>query len=129
MKLIITAGAIIFNEKKQILLVKRPENKKLFPGFWSIPGGKMEENENLTTCVIREVKEETNLDFLPERNYLFQEYIKDDIHNISHIFMGKYQGKILENDLVKWFSISDLSEEMLAFDYYQLICNAVLGLK
>jgi ADP-ribose pyrophosphatase YjhB (NUDIX family) len=40
---IITAGAIIIDDNKRILLVKRASDKKLFPNAWSFPGGKLEE--------------------------------------------------------------------------------------
>ncbi|MBQ2600346.1 NUDIX domain-containing protein [bacterium] len=40
---LITAGAIIIDNDKKILLVKRASDKKLFPNAWSFPGGKLEE--------------------------------------------------------------------------------------
>ena len=59
---LVGVGAVILNEDK-ILLVKR-----LYPpgkGRWSIPGGLVEVGEDLEHAVIRELKEETNLDGTP----------------------------------------------------------------
>ena len=50
------ASAIILNDKGQILLLQRQDNKK-----WTIPGGTLEYNESVEQCLLREIKEETNL--------------------------------------------------------------------
>lgn len=50
------AVAILNESKKQILMLKRADS-----GNWTLPGGTVELNENLTDCAIREVKEETGL--------------------------------------------------------------------
>ena len=46
----------------EVLMFKRSETKKKFPGFWSIPGGHIDEGEDPLAAAIREVKEETALD-------------------------------------------------------------------
>ena len=51
------AAAIIVNNKGQILLQSRADNDK-----WGLPGGCQEVGETFEEVVIREVKEETNLD-------------------------------------------------------------------
>jgi ADP-ribose pyrophosphatase YjhB (NUDIX family) len=47
--------------KDKILLCKR-NNLGSFPGMWSIPGGKLEENETTQEGAKREFFEETNVD-------------------------------------------------------------------
>lgn len=51
------ASAIIINDKKQILFQRRVDNDK-----WGLPGGCQEIGETFEETVIRDVKEETNLD-------------------------------------------------------------------
>ncbi|MCI9233862.1 MAG: NUDIX domain-containing protein [Bacilli bacterium] len=51
------AAAIILNKKGQILLQARSDN-----GKWGLPGGCQELGERFEDTIIREVKEETNLD-------------------------------------------------------------------
>ena len=53
--LVTAAGGVIINEKKEILLIFRR-------GKWDLPKGKLDKDEKLETCAIREVKEETGLD-------------------------------------------------------------------
>jgi 8-oxo-dGTP diphosphatase len=45
----------------QVLLVKRNENLKDFPGWFILPGGKQEKNETPKEAAIREVFEETGI--------------------------------------------------------------------
>lgn len=55
------AAAIIVNDKGQILLQSRADRDK-----WGLPGGCQELGERFQDTVIREVKEETNLDVKEE---------------------------------------------------------------
>ena len=61
---IFTSDAYIFY-KDSLLMFKRSENKKKFPGFWSIPGGHIDEGEDPLATAIREVKEETGVTITP----------------------------------------------------------------
>ena len=52
--------SLIFNEKNQVLLIKRSINDT-HSGYWETPGGGVDGDETLLTASIREVKEETDL--------------------------------------------------------------------
>jgi len=54
LKLIYAAGGVVINELNQILLIKRN-------GFWDLPKGKREPEEQLRFTAIREVEEETGV--------------------------------------------------------------------
>jgi 8-oxo-dGTP diphosphatase len=45
-----------------LLVLKRAMNEKSFPGLWDLPGGRLEQGENLNQSLLREVKEETNFE-------------------------------------------------------------------
>ena len=60
-KLKIVVSIALINNENEILLSKRPEKKHL-SGFWEFPGGKVEEGETPEKALIREVKEELNID-------------------------------------------------------------------
>lgn len=55
-KHIVSAAAIVLNEKNEILLIKGPRRG------WEIPGGQVEEGEPLAAAAIRETKEESGVD-------------------------------------------------------------------
>jgi len=51
---IIAAGGIVINPNKEILWIFRR-------GFWDLPKGKLDPNETIEACAIREVMEETGI--------------------------------------------------------------------
>ncbi|OQX85266.1 hypothetical protein B6D60_08170 [candidate division KSB1 bacterium 4484_87] len=53
-------GAVVFNEKNQILLIKRGNEPN--KGIWTIPGGKVELGEPVKEAALREVREECHID-------------------------------------------------------------------
>ncbi|MBM4207630.1 MAG: NUDIX domain-containing protein [Gammaproteobacteria bacterium] len=55
----IGVGGILFNDCREVLLIKR--NQPPAQGYWSIPGGKLEAGESLVEACCREFYEETNL--------------------------------------------------------------------
>jgi 8-oxo-dGTP diphosphatase len=57
---IVGVGAVIWNEKDEIVLIRRGSEPRL--GEWSIPGGRLEWGESLQDALLREVREETSLD-------------------------------------------------------------------
>jgi ADP-ribose pyrophosphatase YjhB (NUDIX family) len=56
------ADAIIRNSEGRILMLRRSKADNFMPGQWSLPGGKMEENEEPIESAMRELTEETNLE-------------------------------------------------------------------
>ena len=118
--MIITASAAIIQENK-ILLVKRIASALLFPGYWAFPGGKSEPGETSEQIAIREVKEETNLDFVPSEMFMKAFYQDRTMHR----FIGSWSGEIIiqEDELsdYNWFSYNETHVLDLAFDYREVI--------
>ena len=49
----------------KVLLTRRHQAAKLFPGVWVLPGGHVDEGEDLLTAALREVLEETGIRIAP----------------------------------------------------------------
>lgn len=111
------AAAIIVNEGGQILLQSRADNNK-----WGLPGGCQELGERFEDTVIREVKEETNLDITEDNLELIgivsggsrrNEYPNGDvvINNTALYCVKNYSGEIKwdsESKDMKFFDIDNL---------------------
>ncbi|CAN4075446.1 unnamed protein product [Withania somnifera] len=58
----VSIGAIVFNEKRELLVVKENCGRLKGSGIWKIPTGTVEEGESIFEGAIREIKEETGID-------------------------------------------------------------------
>ncbi len=94
------AAIIIENEKGEILLQSRADRDK-----WGLPGGCQELGERFEDTIIREVKEETNLDILESDLELLavvsgasrrNDYPNGDvvINNTALFYTNKYTGEL-----------------------------------
>ena len=63
LKSIIAAGGIVVNPNNEILWIFRR-------GFWDLPKGKLDPNESIETCALREVMEETGMQDLELKELL-----------------------------------------------------------
>ncbi|PLX04074.1 MAG: NUDIX hydrolase [Marinilabiliales bacterium] len=88
----------IVNNKKQIYLQKRPDSKKVQPGKWDTAvGGHVELNEKIDDALLREAKEELNLesfDFKPLMVYLWESDIEKEL---VYSFVSVYNSIISYN--------------------------------
>ena len=113
------AAAIIVNENGQILLQSRADRDK-----WGLPGGCQELGERFEDTVIREIKEETNLDVKEENLELIavvsgesrkNEYPNGDvvINNTILYCVKKYSGELKwdsESKEMKFFDLDNLPQ-------------------
>lgn len=118
---IVTAGAIIIDDEKKILLVKRPSDKKLFPNAWSFPGGKHEEWESLDETVVREVKEETWLDLVSFEKYSFIGHTPQNKRSINHLYIGKVEWTLIPETEAKRYSYDEIKWLKIAFNQTEII--------
>lgn len=118
--MILAASGIILKQKK-ILLLKRSNYTERYPGCWGCPGGRAEEGETAEQNVIREVKEECNLDFIPTK--IIKTGIWKEVK--YYRFLGDWSGKITiqeeEVAAYNWFSFSEAIKLDLSFDYKEIL--------
>ena len=116
-----TVAAILTNaDKTQILLTRR--GIPPFKGFWCLPGGHIDRYEGVQDAIVREVKEETGLDFTPRFYSFFDEIMPDhDNHAVVLVFEGVAFGSAAaqpgEVDEVRWFSPEEIENLSLAFQH------------
>ena len=119
--IICACGCLIFNEKGQVLLQKRSDD-----GLWGNPGGSMDIGESIYDTIIREIKEETNLDIKKDNLKIFNIYSGEEQHHIypnkdeaqfvNIIFeTNKYEGEInidSESFKLKFFDLDNLPKNI-----------------
>ena len=65
-------GALLINDKKEILIGKRSETKSRYPGFWELNGGCNRAGETSLESIVREIKEELGISLPPEKYFLLK---------------------------------------------------------
>lgn len=111
-KFVILVGGLLYNKSGEILLLKRSEHHKTFKGFWQIPEGKMEIDEQPIQTLYRELKEETSLK-LTRPKPLFASstpvsFKKERVYLLRIAYEAEWKGDIIlskEHNDYKWISI------------------------
>jgi len=128
-KIAVTVDSVVFckaNNQFKVLLIQR--KKDPFKDEWALPGGFVNEGENLETAAKRELLEETGVEVeTMEQVQAFGEPGRDPRgHTISIAFLSRI---FCEEDLkpsddakdAKWFDIDKLPSMKLAFDHDEII--------
>ena len=120
----ITLGAIVVNEKEQVLLVKRAAAMHN-GGKYTIPGGFLDRDENTEQGTLRELKEETGYDGKIVCLFRVNDSParpKEDRQNVDFLYIVKVTGgePQLNKEVseISWFAKEKLPEEAeFAFDH------------
>ena len=102
----IVVSIALINDLNEILLSKRPKNKHL-GGFWEFPGGKVEVNEVPEHALIREIKEELNIDIKNKclAPLSFSEFNYKEFQLLLLLYVCRTwegQPRSMENNELKW---------------------------
>lgn len=120
-------AAVIQNEEGKILIAQR-NLKKSQGGLWEFPGGKIEPNETKEEAIIREIKEEMDID-IEAKKFIGQKvfnYPDKDI-NLIAIESKQIKGdiKLNEHEDIKWVNKNELRNFNFA-PADKFIINAIL---
>lgn len=85
----ITACAFIYNSSNQLLIAKRAKTKNFLPDKWELLGGHTEFGETLQESLIRELKEELQIDIIVEDPFYAFTYVSGDIHTVEVDFFAR----------------------------------------
>jgi 8-oxo-dGTP diphosphatase len=119
-----TVAAIVYpagEDRRTILLTRRNVNP--FKELWCLPGGHIDDFETAETAVVREVKEETNLDFAPEKfvGWFEEIFPEHRFHAVALAFAGAGSGALQEQpdevSEMAWFTLDEALSMQLAFTH------------
>ena len=119
----------IVRYKGGIVMVER----KNPPFGWALPGGFVDYAESAESAVVREIKEETNLDFVDFRQFKVYSQPQRDprFHTVSVVFAGKGKGTLKASSdakNVKIFKPNRLPQ-IIAFDHRRIIQDYLMSKK
>ena len=116
----------------KFLIVRRSLKDDFMPGFWDTPGGTLDFGEDPIKALIRETKEESNLDI--EVGQLL--YCHNKVYNPRHWFALVYQcqiigdGKIIldpnEHEEYRWVTREEL-QQFSKIDFLEDFCQNYLS--
>ena len=113
-QLIIVASVALINSDNQILIAQRPKEKHL-SGLWEFPGGKVEKNESPENTLIRELKEELNVNINQKcvAPLTFSEFDYKEFNLLLLLYVcRRWDGdpESMENNPIKWVKSNKLRE-------------------
>ena len=104
----------LINEKNEVLISLR-KNKKEYDGYWEYPGGKVEDGETIEKGLIREIKEEINLEIskncIAPLTFAIDQY--EENQTILFLYVcRKWEGSVtsLLDQKIAWVKPIDLAE-------------------
>lgn len=121
----LTMRGIIKNGDGEILVLKRHPKSRTDPDTWELPGGKMEAGEFFDDALVREIKEETNLDckvgdlaIAIQHDYPYKRTVQmimylDDIKGEFRISDEHTDGKYASIDEIKTLKLSSCLQKVL----------------
>ena len=121
----LTMRGIIKNDNGEILILKRHPKSRTDPDTWELPGGKTEAGEFFDDALVREIKEETNLDckvgdlaIAIQYNYPFKKTVQmimymDDVKGEFNISDEHSEGKYATIDEIKTLELSGYLQKVL----------------
>lgn len=109
---VLSVGAFIFNEKGELLIVKKSPREQIDAGVWTVPGGKIYPQEHILMGLTREVEEEVGLQISSPQwigEDVFQD--RDTMFHAEHFkCIATHTEVKLENKLTEFKWISNLQE-------------------
>lgn len=113
----VATKAIIKNKEGKFLVLFKSELEDIGQNEIDIPGGRIEFGEDSISSLMREIKEETNLEINVVRPSRVWNLIKDNLHLVGITFIADLIGGVInlsgEHDSYKWVT----KEEILEGDY------------
>jgi len=90
-----TVGALIFNSRNQVLMLRTHK----WSNLWGIPGGKIKHGETCLDALRREIKEETNLEIKDIFFVLVQDCIHSkEFYRDAHFILLNYTCRCIEEE-------------------------------
>lgn len=128
-KKFVSAHVVIFKNNK-FLILKRSKTDDWMPEHYGLPGGKLDKDENIKDALVRECKEEANLN-IQSQDLIFLPKISNKSEH-GFYYTTKFSGNIKldhEHEDFKWVQYDDLANYKIVPDLKDIIKEALEDLK
>ena len=104
--IVLVAAVALVDIDNRVLIAQRPEGKTM-AGLWEFPGGKVHDGETPEAALIRELKEELDIDVTESclGAFTFASHAYGDFHLLMPLYLcRKWEGTLrpLEGQALKW---------------------------
>jgi 8-oxo-dGTP diphosphatase len=113
MKTIEVVAAVIQHQNKILAVQRGPAKYAYISKKWEFPGGKMEAGETEKQTIIREIREELDMQIAVKAKLLTVDHSYPDFHLTMHTYLceTKQSEPILTEHLAfRWLSMDELEE-------------------
>lgn len=106
------AVGVIYNPDKSKVLIAKRTAKQHLAGFWEFPGGKVEQDEDIASALIRELDEELGIVVKEAKQFttvLYDYPDKKVLLDVWQVHEWSGEPKSRENQEIAWSTISELN--------------------
>lgn len=130
--IIVSAG--IIQKEELTLIAQRKQTSEIEPNKWEFPGGKIEFQETPEECLIREIKEELNININITSLYTVKSHIYNKNQTKTQVILIVFVAKYLSGDIqtidcqdYAWITKEDLkkyefvqADQSIAHKYFNM---------
>jgi 8-oxo-dGTP diphosphatase len=114
MHIVLVAAVALIDVDGRVLIAQRPHGKTL-AGLWEFPGGKVEAGEGPELALVRELKEELNIDVSASclAPLTFASHAYEDFHLLMPLYVcRRWTGDVMSNEgqALKWVRAKNLRD-------------------
>ena len=113
-RLIVVVAAALFDADGRVLIARRPAGGSL-AGLWEFPGGKVEPGESPEAALVRELKEELDVDVAEDalEPIAFASHAYGEFHLLMPLYrVRRWRGapRLLHHEALEWASPTALKD-------------------
>ena len=113
-KILLVAAAALVDADNRVLIAQRPEGKSM-AGLWEFPGGKVDEGETPEDALIRELREELDIEVCDTclAPFTFASHSYEGFHLLMPLYLCRsWEGDVQprEGQAIKWVRAMRLAD-------------------
>jgi len=117
-------GVAVITDNQGRILIDRRLPRGVMAGLWEFPGGKIEENETVADCIVREIREELGIEIRVGEHLItiehdYPEFTVNLIVHLCSLIKGEPQP--IECAEVRWVNLEEITQYKFPEANYEII--------